>query len=207
VAANWLGSTIAEVDYYTGRVVRIPGLRWPPVTWGTDVDSPEWKKIIGAVAPALATALGGPLAGAAVATLSAAVLGKPDGSEAEIAAAVASGGPDTVRALQQAEAEFLLEMRRIDLDVEKLHQVDRASARGREVSAADSWTPRALAGAVTAGFFGVLAWLLMNGMPATGGEALLVMLGALGSAWGAVVQYYFGSSAGSARKDDILRRA
>jgi hypothetical protein len=97
-------------------------------------------------------------------------------------------------------------MRRIDLDVERLHQADRASARQREVSAADNWTPRALAAAVTLGFFGVLAWLLYAGMPERGGDALLVMLGALGSAWGAIVQYYFGSSLGSARKQELLTR-
>jgi len=48
----------------------------------------NWKSILGTVAPGLATALGGPLAGMAVQAVSNAVLGKQDGSDDEIAAAI-----------------------------------------------------------------------------------------------------------------------
>lgn len=165
----------------------------------------DWKSIVGAVAPGLATALGGPLAGAAVAALSNKLLGRDDGTEADVAAAVSAGGPDALLAIRQADLAFATRMRELDIDVERLHQADRADARQREVKTGDHWTPRALAAAVTVGFFAALAWLLYAGMPASGGEALLVMLGALGGAWGTIVAYYFGSSAGSARKDEILR--
>ena len=47
---------------------------------------------------------------------------------------------------------------------------------------------------ITFGFFGILGWMLAHGIPHTGGEALLVMRGALGAAFGAVINYYFGSS-------------
>jgi hypothetical protein len=167
----------------------------------------DWKEIVGAVAPSLATVLGGPVAGLAVSALSNALLGRANGTEAEVAAAVAAGGGDVLAKIKEAEQAFLVRMRELDIDVEKLHQVDRASARDREVKAGDIATPRALAGLVTLGFFGVLAWLLVNGKPTDGGDALLVMLGALGGAWGSVISYYFGSSAGSAAKTDIMGRA
>lgn len=164
----------------------------------------DWKSIVGAVAPALGTALGGPLAGLAVSAISDALLGKPNGSEAEIAVALKAGGPDALLKLKEADQRFAVRMRELDIDLDRLHQQDRGSARERETKTGDSFTPRALALLVTAGFFGVLGWLLVVGKPADGGDALLVMLGALGGAWGATINYYFGSSSGSADKTALL---
>jgi hypothetical protein len=48
--------------------------------------------------------------------------------------------------------------------------------------------------------------MIAYGLPAQGGEALLVMLGTLGTAWGAIVSYYFGSSAGSKEKTEAMNR-
>jgi hypothetical protein len=164
----------------------------------------DWREIVGAVAPTIAAALGGPLAGVAVAALSDKLLGRADGSAEDVGAAIIAGGPEALQAIKQADQAFAVRMRELDIDIERLHQTDRDSARGREVKTGDHWTPRAMAAGVTLGFFGVLAWLLGYGMPERGGEALLVMLGALGSAWGAIVNYYFGSSAGSAQKTALL---
>jgi hypothetical protein len=166
----------------------------------------DWKKLAAAVAPGIATALGGPLAGVAVSAISDKLLGKPDGTESEIATALATGGTDALAKLKEAEQAFQVRMRELDIDIEKLHQADRANARQREAATGDVWTPRLLAFGVTAGFFGVLGWLLSQGKPPDGGDALLVMLGALGGAWASVVAYYFGSSAGSAAKTDILAK-
>lgn len=166
----------------------------------------DWRKIVATVAPALGTALGGPLGGMAVAAVSDALLGKPQGTEGEIVAALTAGGPDALLKLKQADQAFAQKMRELDLDLERIHQADRASARDREARAGDSWTPRLLAGLVTVGFFGVLAWLLAYGKPEAGGDALLVMLGALGGAWASIISYYFGSSAGSAAKTQLLAK-
>jgi hypothetical protein len=166
----------------------------------------DWKAIVGAVAPALGTALGGPLAGLAVSAISDALLGKPNGTEGEISAALVAGGPDALLKLKQADQAFSVRMRELDIDLERLHQGDRASAREREAKTGDSWTPRLLAGLVTVGFFGVLGYLLTEGKPETGGDALLVMLGALGGAWASIISYYFGSSASSAEKNALLAR-
>ena len=166
----------------------------------------DWKKLVGAVAPGLATALGGPLAGAAVAVLAKEVLGREDASEADLAQAVAAGGVDVLEQIRAADAAFATRMRELDIDVEKIHQADRVNARDREVRSGDVWTPRVLALLITCGFFGVLGWLLVQGKPVDGGDALLVMLGALGGAWASVVAYFFGSSAGSAAKTAILAK-
>jgi hypothetical protein len=83
---------------------------------------------------------------------------------------------------------------------------DRANARARETATGDQATPRMLAGVMVAGFFLVLAWLLAFGMPAQGGEALLVLLGALSSGVAAVLSYYFGSSSSSNIKNSTIQR-
>jgi hypothetical protein len=162
--------------------------------------------LVRTVAPSIASAVGGPLAGMATRAISEALLGKPDGTEQELENAVASATPEQLLALKKAEQEFAVKMRELDIDLERISNADRDSARSREVSLRD-WTPRVLAGLITVGYFGVLFWMLRFGLPNTGSsEALLVMLGALGTAWGGVVAYYFGSSAGSKEKTEAMNK-
>jgi protein-S-isoprenylcysteine O-methyltransferase Ste14 len=59
---------------------------------------------------------------------------------------------------------------------------------------------------VTVGFMGVLILVITtktqgNAPP----EVMLVMLGALGAAFGQVVSYWVGSSSGSAQKDNAIQ--
>jgi hypothetical protein len=137
--------------------------------------------------------------------ISEALLGKPDGTEDELLSAAKSATPEQLLALKQAEQSFVVKMRELDLDLERISNEDRDSARNREIKTGD-YTPKLLAAAVTFGFFGVLFWMIANGLPSNGGEAMLVMLGTLGTAWGAIVSYYFGSSAGSREKTQAMNR-
>jgi len=161
------------------------------------------KGIAPTLATGLATTAGGPVAGLAVNYLSQALLGKDGGAPEELQAALADANPDQLLALKQADQAFAVKLRELDIDLEKIHAGDRDSARQREIAVKD-WTPALLAFFVTAGFFGVLGYMLAYGAPEKGGEALLVMLGSLGAAFGAVVAYYFGSSAGSERKNALM---
>lgn len=159
--------------------------------------------IIRTVAPSIATAIGGPLAGMAVRELSNAVLGKPDATQDEIVAAVQGATPEQLAALKKIDADFQIRMKELGIDLERIAASDRASARDMQAKVND-WLPRSLAVLVTFGFFGVLSWMMLYGMPSSGSEALLLMLGALQSAWTAIIAFYYGSSAGSAAKTDML---
>lgn len=62
-----------------------------------------------------------------------------------------------------------------------------------------------LAVVVTIGFFGVLfAMLFLRGVDPSIRDAFMLMLGALMSNFTAVMQYFFGSSSGSANKDTAI---
>lgn len=162
--------------------------------------------LVRTVAPTIATAVGGPLAGMATRAISEALLGKPDGAEDELVEAAKNATPEQLLALKKAEQDFVIRMRELDVDLEKISNEDRNSARNREIQLKDI-TPKVLAGFITLGYFGVLFWMLRFGLPQGGAsEALLVMLGALGTAWTGVVAYYFGSSAGSRDKNDTISK-
>ena len=162
--------------------------------------------IVRTVAPTIASAVGGPLAGMAVRTISDALLGKPDGTEEELAQAALAATPEQLLALKKAEQDFIVQMRELDIDLERIGNQDRDSARNREIKLKDV-TPKVLAAIITVGYFGVLFWMLNYGLPSNGGsEAMLVMLGTLGPAWGGIVAYYFGSSAGSRDKNETINR-
>jgi hypothetical protein len=53
-------------------------------------------------------------------------------------------------------------------------------------------------------FFGILLLLFKYKIPTENTDTLNLALGALLAAFGAVVQYFFGSSSGSQRKTDII---
>ncbi len=130
--------------------------------------------IVKTVAPTIATAMGGPLAGMAVRTLSETLLGHPDGTEEELAHAAVTASPDQLLALKHAENNFKLEMKKLDVDLERISAGDRDSARQMAMQNPRDWTPRALAAVITVGFFGVLMYMLMFGLPtAGGGEEML----------------------------------
>ena len=159
--------------------------------------------IIGAVAPTIATALGGPLAGMATKFVSNALFGHQDGTADDIQAALLNPSGDQLAALKKIDADFKIQMKSLDIDLERIAADDRASARDMQKETKD-WIPRALAVTVTIGFFGILLYMLVYGLPTTGNEALLLLLGALQTAWMGIIAFYFGASATDTTKDKMI---
>jgi len=159
--------------------------------------------LIGSVAPTIATALGGPVAGMAVKALSGALFGHDEASKDDIMTALANPTGDQLAALKKIDSDFAVQMKALDIDLERIAAGDRASARDMQKETKD-WIPRALAVSVTVGFFAILLYMLVYGLPTTGNEALLLLLGALQTAWGGIIAFYFGSSSGSQQKDKMI---
>jgi hypothetical protein len=152
------------------------------------------------VAPTIATALGGPLAGLAV-TAIAKVIGV---DEKDVQNTIDSGkmSAEQIAQLKIAEIEFQKQTQELGLNFEKLATDDRKSSREMQI-ATKSWVPSVLSMLVTIGFFGILIWLMVH--PAdTANTPLMIMLGSLGTAWTGIIAFYFGSSAGNSRKDEML---
>jgi hypothetical protein len=163
----------------------------------------KFGPLLGQIAPSIATALGGPLAGVAVKTLSGALFGHEDSTEEQIIEAMATASPDQLAAIKKIDADFKVQMKSLDIDLERISAGDRDSARQMQQNTKDS-TPKILAYFITFGFFGALVWILVFGLPQTGLEVILMMLGSLSTSWTGVVQFYYGSSAGSKAKTDAL---
>lgn len=81
----------------------------------------DWKKLLGTVAPWLATTLGGPLAGTAVKAITSA-LGLPgDSTEDQISAALVNATPEQLLALKAADNQHAEVMQKLGFDhIEKL---------------------------------------------------------------------------------------
>jgi uncharacterized membrane protein YsdA (DUF1294 family) len=159
----------------------------------------EWLKTI---APTIATALGGPLAGMAVSAVAKAIGVSPD----EVQDVISSGKltAEQVASIQLAELELKKQAQSMNLDFAKLMAEDKKSARDMQI-ATKSWIPALLAVFVTIGFFGILLGLMTEHFKTS--DALMLMLGSLATAWTGVMAFYFGSSASSQAKTELLAKS
>lgn len=160
----------------------------------------DWLKQI---APTIATAMGGPLAGMAVSAISKAIGVDPDKVGDMIAGNKLSA--EQIAQVKMAEIELQKQAQELGLNFEKLEVEDRKSAREMQATTR-SRMPPILAVTVTLGFFGIMGLMFFNKIDSSN-PAILMMLGSLGTAWTGIIAYYFGSSAGSQAKTDLLSKA
>jgi hypothetical protein len=160
----------------------------------------DWLKQI---APTIATALGGPLAGMAVSAISKAIGVDPD----QVGDMISNNklSAEQIAQIKIAEIELQKQAQELGLNFEKLEVEDRKSARDMQATTR-SMMPPLLAGTVTVGFFSIMVLMFFNKIDSNN-PAILMMLGSLGTAWTGIIAYYFGSSAGSQAKTDLLSKA
>ena len=169
----------------------------------------DWKNVISTVAPWIGTALGGPLGGMAVSAIADA-LNLDDKTESAIKTALSGASPEQLLALKNADQEFALRMQEIGF---KNEQALAALAVDNTKDARDlqkvtrSWVPSALSIIITLGFLGILVGMMSGELTSSDNQALLIMLGALGAAFGAVINYWLGSTMGSSRKTELIAQA
>jgi allophanate hydrolase subunit 2 len=107
----------------------------------------DWKKLLGSVAPTLASALGGPLAGLAVKEIGDA-LGIDKPTQEAVTARLQGATADDLLKVKQADQAFKERMAELGVDLARLEQADRSSAR--ELEKAGAKTP------------GVLSWVVVT---------------------------------------------
>jgi hypothetical protein len=154
------------------------------------------------VAPTIATALGGPVAGMAVKALSTALLGHGDGSEDDITAALSTATPDQIAAIKRADNDFKVQMKTLDIDLVKIAAEDRASARMMQTAVKSDLVPT-LAVIVIAAFVVVTIGTLM-GYAKIESALAGTLIGYLSAKAELVLSFYFGSSAESESKNEML---
>jgi hypothetical protein len=159
----------------------------------------ELFNILKSVAPTLATAVAGPLGGAAVTAL-AAKLGVSDSVDA-VAKAIA-GDPAAAQKIAELELEYA-----------KLNAQDRDSARKAYAAIAtsenstklDKLVVPILALGVVGLAFTLIGVLMFVDTPSDQQQLVIFALGFITSAAGQVLSFYFGSSQGSKDKTEDMK--
>ena len=144
--------------------------------------------------PTIGSLLGGPI-GSVAATAVADCLGLSDKSKESVQKILSSGNltADQIASLQQADIALKAKMAELGIKAEEIAAADRDSARKMQMTTG-SLVPAVLSSTITIGFFGILIFLMTGDLKLWDNAGLQMLLGSLGTSWGMVVSFYFGSS-------------
>lgn len=157
--------------------------------------------------PMLGTALGGPFGG-----IAAGFIAEKLGLEGKTVDAVTKAlsdnkmTADQVTAIRLAEIDFTKFLAQNEITIAQLEVTNTQGAREMQM-VVKSNTPDILAVIIVTGFFGVLIAMMMGLLTVSDQQALLILLGSLSAGFGAVLNFFFGSSRGSQNKDVLLAQS
>jgi hypothetical protein len=167
------------------------------------------KKVIKAVAPGLGAALGGPLGGLAGQVLAGALGVDPSSPEAakQVEDLILAQKPETLLALRKADQDFAVKMRELEIDEKKLDYNDRSDARA--LARVDMKPQMALSAAFVIGYFVIFLWLVGIDIELNIRQATMVnvLMGVLTAGVVKIMDFWFGSTAGSQAKTNLLHQS
>ena len=170
----------------------------------------DWKGIVASVAPMIGTAVGGPFgAMAAKAGLEALGITPEAGKEeAQLKQALATATAEDLRKLKEADQKFATDMKSLDIDLARIDQTDRASAR--TLFAAGGKEAQIILSVVyTIGYAMVVYFFMTGQVEVLENQQILFgsLIGVLTAAQLQILNFWFGSSSGSKDKTKLINSA
>lgn len=158
------------------------------------------RDIIKVVAPTLGAALGGPLGGLAGQILG----GLVGGDTKDLEKVLLEQKPETMLALRKAEQDFLLKLEEIGVEKDRIEMADRTSARDM---AKVNMKPQMVLSTVFIGGYFTVFLAVATGAIAPEPEqqrTIDILLGMLATGVPMILAFWFGSTSGSATKNELL---
>lgn len=164
----------------------------------------NWQDILKTVAPTVASALLGPMGGIAVAAIGSAI-GIDAPTQDKIAKAFTAGQltPEALEKIKLLELDYQNQEKERGFKYAELAFKDVDSARQMQI-ATRSWVPAAISLIVVFGYFAILVGLMFGVLHVTDNQSLLILIGALSTAFGGVLNFWLGSSHGSQVKSEMM---
>lgn len=162
------------------------------------------KGLLGTVAPSLGLALGGPMGGVAMKFMADKFTGGDTGSVEDF---LLSANPETLQALKLANIEFKRDMAQLGVDLEEIAAADRRDAR--DLAREKGSLPQViLSGVYMVGYFMVVFMFMTGKIQVAPAHDVMfgTLLGVLTTAQVQIMNFWFGSSAGSKQKTEALAK-
>lgn len=167
----------------------------------------DWKKIVGTVAPTLATALGGPLAGTATKMLlDKFSINASENAESELEAKILGATPEDLAKIKAVESNFKLEMKRLNISHEQLFIADVQDSRSM-AEQVGVWPQIVIAAIFLLGYFCLLGYLVyaavekgLESLP----QAILVLVSIMTAAVPQILGFFYGTTKGSSDKNNSM---
>lgn len=160
------------------------------------------RRILKKIAPVLGGTIGGPLGMLATTFLSE----KLGVDESALEETVLKSNPETLLKIKTLDAEFKSKMAELGLREKELHANDRASAR--DMASKTTLLPQAILSGIFITGFVVIMFLVFTGetqLEGTMKDTAIYLLGILSAGVTQIMNFFFGSSAGSKNKTFLNR--